>query len=116
MAHRDEIDAIVSGAIGALSLAELRERLEAHEVGFSPINDIADVFADPQMRAREAIVSVPDPELGAVRMQAVVPRFSDTPGKVRAAGPSIGEHNDEVWRELGFDDTQIAQMRERRVI
>ncbi len=116
VAHRDEIDAIVSGAIGALSLAELRERLEAHEVGFSPINDIADVFADPQMRAREAIVSVPDPELGAVRMQAVVPRFSDTPGKVRAAGPSIGEHNDEVWRELGFDDTQIAQMRERRVI
>jgi crotonobetainyl-CoA:carnitine CoA-transferase CaiB-like acyl-CoA transferase len=116
VAHRDEIDAIVAGAIGKLSLAELRERLVANEVGFSPINDIADVFADPQMQARDAIVSVPDRELGPVRMQAVVPRFSETPGRVRVAGPSIGEHNDEVWRELGFDDAQIAQMRERGVI
>jgi crotonobetainyl-CoA:carnitine CoA-transferase CaiB-like acyl-CoA transferase len=116
VAQRDAIDAIVGDAIGALTLTELRERLEAHEVGFSPIHDIADVFADPQMIAREAIVSVPDSELGSVRMQAVVPRFSDSPARVRAAGPALGEHNEAVWHELGFDDAQIAQMRERRVI
>jgi crotonobetainyl-CoA:carnitine CoA-transferase CaiB-like acyl-CoA transferase len=56
-------------------------------LGFSPIQDIADVFADPQIQARQAIVPVPDPELGEVRMQAVVPRFSATPGEVRRAGP-----------------------------
>jgi crotonobetainyl-CoA:carnitine CoA-transferase CaiB-like acyl-CoA transferase len=116
VAHRVEIDRILSEAIGRLTLAELRERFERHEVGFSPINDIADVFADPHLRAREAIVTVPDAELGPVRMQNVVPRFSDSRCEVRHAGPAQGAHNDEVWREAGFTDAQIALMRERKVI
>jgi len=116
VANRDALDEIVAAAIGAHDLAGLRERFAEHEVAFSPINDIADVFADPQMQAREAIVAVPDSELGTVRMQGVVPRFSDTPARVRVAGPALGEHNDEVWRELGFDDAQIARMRARGVI
>jgi crotonobetainyl-CoA:carnitine CoA-transferase CaiB-like acyl-CoA transferase len=116
VANRHALDGIVGDAIGKLTLAELRERLVEHEVGFSPINDIADVFADPHFAARETIVSVPDSELGTVRMQNVVPRFSATPGRVRRAGPAQGEHNDEVWREHGFTDAQIALMRERGVI
>jgi crotonobetainyl-CoA:carnitine CoA-transferase CaiB-like acyl-CoA transferase len=111
VAHRDEIDAIVAEAIGQLTLAELGERLVAHEVGFSPIHDIADVFADPQMQAREAIVRVPDRELGEVRMQGVVPRFSESPCAVRAAGPSLDEHGEEVWTELGYDAAQRAAMK-----
>ena len=47
-----------------------------------------------------AIVEVPDSELGTVRMQGVVPRFSETPGTVRRAGPTIGEHNDESTAAL----------------
>src|SRR4051812_13378352 len=101
--NRDAIDDIVGGAIARLDLADLTQRLDAHEVGFSPIYDAADVFADPQFQAREALVSVPDSELGSVRMQAVVPRFSGTPGRVRHAGPAQGEHNDEVYAELGLE-------------
>jgi len=116
VANRDAIDAQVSAAIGALTLDELRVRLEAHEVGFSPIHDIADVFADPQMQAREAIVPVPDAELGEVRMQSVVPRFSRTPARVRVAGPALGQHNEEVWHGLGLTDAQIAGLRARGII
>lgn len=116
VAHRKELDGIIGQAIAALPLQTLRERFSAHEVGFSPINDIADVFADPHMVAREAIISIQDPELGAVRMQNVVPRFSTTPGSVRYAGPALGAHNDEVWTEHGFTPDQIALMRERKVI
>jgi crotonobetainyl-CoA:carnitine CoA-transferase CaiB-like acyl-CoA transferase len=116
VAHRDALDAIVSAAIGALDMDALRARLEAHEVGFSPVQDIADVFADPHLRAREAIVAVPDSQLGTVRMQAVVPRFSATPGQVRVAGPALGEHNDEVWREAGLSDVEIARLRDDGVI
>lgn len=111
VAHRDEIDAIVAAAIERLTLAELGERLVAHEVGFSPIHDIADVFADPQMRAREAIVPVPDSELGEVRMQTVVPRFSETACAVRAAGPALDEHGEAILAELGFDAAQRAALR-----
>ena len=97
-------------------LDDVRQRLSAHEVGFSPINDIADVFADAHLAARDAIVSVEDAELGPVRMQNVVPRFSATPGRVRRAGPSLGQDNDQVWLEHGFTTEQICFMRERKVI
>ncbi|MGQ3301362.1 CaiB/BaiF CoA transferase family protein [Reyranella sp.] len=111
-----ELDEIVGGAIGKLTLAELRETFTRHEVGFSPIYDIADVFADPQFAARQAIVSVPDTELGSVRMQGVVPRFSETPGAVRHAGPAMGQHNDEVYGGLGLSAAQIEALKARKVI
>jgi crotonobetainyl-CoA:carnitine CoA-transferase CaiB-like acyl-CoA transferase len=114
--HYKALDEIVGAAIGKLALAELRETLTQHEVGFSPIYDIADVFADPQFSARQAIVSVPDSELGSVRMQGVVPRFSETPGVVRRAGPTLGEHNDDVYGGLGLTATQIAALKARKVI
>lgn len=114
--NRDPLDDIVAGAIGALTLAELRERLEKHEVGFSPIYDAADVFADPQFIAREAIVRVADSELGEVRMQCVVPRFSETPGAVHRAGPALGEHNEEVYRALGLGAEDLARLRAQGVI
>jgi crotonobetainyl-CoA:carnitine CoA-transferase CaiB-like acyl-CoA transferase len=74
------------------------------------------VFDDPQIKARDAIVSVPDGELGPVRMQGVVPRFSETPGRVRAAGPAIGQHNEEVYGGLGLSAAEIAALRDRKVI
>ena len=114
--NRDPLDEIVSGAIARLSLAELRKRLDAHEVGFSPIYDAADVFADPHFVAREAIVTVPDSELGEARMQCVVPRFSETPGRVCRAGPMLGEHNEEIYGALGMSLDEMAQLRERKVI
>jgi crotonobetainyl-CoA:carnitine CoA-transferase CaiB-like acyl-CoA transferase len=116
VAHRNLLDERIGAAIASLSLEALGEKLRSHAVGFSPINDIADVFADPHLVAREAIVSLQDEELGTVRMQNVVPRFSATPGSVRVAGPALGEHNDEVWLEHGFTPDQIALMRERKVI
>jgi crotonobetainyl-CoA:carnitine CoA-transferase CaiB-like acyl-CoA transferase len=110
------IDKIVGDAIGRLTLAELRDRLHAHEVGFSPIYDAADIFADPHFIARQSIVSVADDELGDVRMQCVVPRFSETPVSVRRAGPSLGQHNDEIYGALGLTADEIARLRNTRTI
>jgi len=114
--NRGAIDAVVGEAVGRLTLAELRARLDAHEVGFSPIYDASDIFVDPQFAAREAIVRVPDGELGEVRMQCVVPRFSDTPGAVRRAGPALGEHNDEVYGTLGLAAADIERLRAAGVV
>ena len=105
------IDKIVSDEISLLTLDQLRCRLHAHEVGFSPIYDASDIFADPHFIARQAIVSVPDAELGDVRMQCVVPRFSETPVLVRRAGPSLGQHNDETYSALGLTIAEIARLR-----
>jgi crotonobetainyl-CoA:carnitine CoA-transferase CaiB-like acyl-CoA transferase len=114
--NRDAIDAIVGEAVGRLTLDELRARLDAHEVGFSPIYDASDVFTDPQFAAREAIVRVPDDELGEVRMQCVVPRFADTPGAVHRAGPALGEHNEEVYGALGITPADLERLRAAGVV
>jgi len=116
VAHRDALDASIAEAIAKLSMDDLRTRLERHEVGFSPINDIADVFADPHFQAREAIVAVPDSELGSVRMQNVVPRFSGTPCAIREAGPALGAHTDEVLADFGFSAEHVALLRGKGVI
>jgi crotonobetainyl-CoA:carnitine CoA-transferase CaiB-like acyl-CoA transferase len=110
------IDQIVGDAIARLTLEELRSRLHAHEVGFSPIYDAADIFADPHFIARKTIVSVADDELGDIRMQCVVPRFSETPVSVRRAGPSLGQHNDETYGALGLTADEIARLRAARTI
>src|SRR6201996_2658809 len=114
--NNQAIDGIVSEAISRLTLDELRERMHAHEVGFSPIYDAADVFADPHFIARDTIVRVPDQELGDVRMQCVVPRFSETPGSVRSAGPSLGQHNEQTYGALGLTPQDIARLRAAKII
>lgn len=110
------LDQIVSDAIGRMTLAELREVLMRNEVGFSPIYDAADVFADPHFIARNAIVDVPDHELGSVKMQCVVPRFSESDTPIRHAGPSMGQHNDDVFASLGLSAEQIDALRAAKVI
>jgi crotonobetainyl-CoA:carnitine CoA-transferase CaiB-like acyl-CoA transferase len=111
-----EIDTIVADAISRLTLDELRTLLHKHEVGFSPIYDAADIFADPHFMARQTIVSVPDEELGTVRMQCVVPRFSETEVAVRSAGPSLGQHNDEVFAALGLPASELVRLKTAKII
>jgi len=115
--HREEIDAIVADWVATKTMAELVARLEHAEVVFAPLNSIDRIFEDPQFKAREAIVPVPDPDLGAVRMQNVVPRFSRTPGGIRCAGPSLGEHNSEIYGSwLGLSAEERQQLRAEGVI
>ncbi len=114
--HRDEINGAVAGVLGQLTFAELEARLDAYGIAFAPINDAAQVFADPHFKARDAIIEVADPELGSVRMQGVAPRFSRTPGRVRSTGASVGQHTAEVLSELGFGRAEIADLAAQQVI
>ncbi|HUN50117.1 MAG TPA: CoA transferase [Candidatus Sulfotelmatobacter sp.] len=115
--NRATLDAIIAAAIATRTLAELRPLLDRHEVGWSAIHSIADVFADPHFQAREAIVSVPDDELGPVRMQNVTPRFSGTPGRVASTGPALGQHNAEVYGQwLGLGEQERAALQAAGVI
>ncbi|MGE0750413.1 MAG: CaiB/BaiF CoA transferase family protein [Variibacter sp.] len=79
-----------------------------HGAAISPVNSVADIFADAHMQARENIVAVDDDELGSLRMQNVVGKLSRTPGKLNHAGPPVGAHNREVLvDQLGFDPAEL---------
>ncbi|QKQ48117.1 MULTISPECIES: CaiB/BaiF CoA transferase family protein [Achromobacter] len=114
--NREGIEGIMENWFGAHTLAEASDILMRHEVSFSPIYDMADIAADPHFSAREVLVRIQDEELGEVSMQNVVPRFSATPGRVWRAGPGMGQHNDEVYGELGLSAAQQAALRSRNII
>jgi crotonobetainyl-CoA:carnitine CoA-transferase CaiB-like acyl-CoA transferase len=98
--HVEEIDAIVGDWIARHDLAEVVETFEKTEAAIAPVYDIEQIFHDPQFLARESITTVPDDDLGPVRMQNVFPRLSRTPGAIRFAGAHIDQHRAEILREL----------------
>jgi crotonobetainyl-CoA:carnitine CoA-transferase CaiB-like acyl-CoA transferase len=72
---------------------------------------------DPQLRARGAIISVDDLELGPVAMQDVQPRFSGTPGRVQSTGPRMGQDNAEVFGQwLGLGDAELRTLKAEGII
>ena len=91
--------------------AEWVAAFEAAGVPIGPINKIGDMVEDPQVKAREMVVEVEHARLGLMRTMGFPLKFSDTPGKVERAAPTIGQHTDEVLREIGYDAARIAELR-----
>jgi crotonobetainyl-CoA:carnitine CoA-transferase CaiB-like acyl-CoA transferase len=115
--RRAEVDALVAAWTAALDQAEALARLDREEVPAGPIYTIAEIFQDAHYRARQAILAVPDPELGVLRMPGVVPRLERTPGRVRHPGPRLGEHTEEVLCGLlGYSPQEVARLRELGVV
>ena len=113
----EELDRIVGEWMADHTREEILETFEEHDATIAPIYDVPDIVADEQYRAREAVTTFDDPDLGSVKLQNVVPKFTDTPGRIDHLGPSLGEHNEEVYGErLGYDDELIADLREEGVI
>ncbi len=94
------------------------DRLEALKIGCGPINTLDQVFADPQVQARGAVVEMPHAAAEeGVRVIANPVRLSETPPDYRRPPPLLGQHTDEVLGSmLGFDAARLAGLRERGVI
>ena len=76
-----------------------------------------DMLEDPHFKFRDAIIKVPHPGFGELRMQNVAPKLSETPGGVRAPSPSMGQHNDEIYlRLLGLSRERYDELQARKVI
>jgi formyl-CoA transferase len=86
------------------------EAFHARDIPCGPINSYADVFADPQIVAREMVVDVKHPTLGAIRALGSPIKLSVTPPMVHRRAPLLGEHTQEVLREAGFDELDIAAL------
>jgi crotonobetainyl-CoA:carnitine CoA-transferase CaiB-like acyl-CoA transferase len=113
--HADELDAYVAGWIAERNMEEVVKAFEDAEAAIAPIYDASDVLRDPQFAALESIITVPDEELGPLKMQNVLFRMLGTPGMVRWSGRRIGQDTEEVLGELGISAEQVAELRSKGV-
>ena len=91
----DECDGAVADFIAARSLADNMAIFETAEVTANPVYEIDQLLDDPHVQERGVIVEAPDEEAGSVLMHNVIPRLSETPGRLRFAAPSLGQHTRE---------------------
>ena len=115
--NADEINGIVGDWVRQHTAAQVEAILVDAQVPVTRAYSIADIATDAHYAAREDIVAVDDPVIGPVRMQAVYPRLSETPGHIQRGAPRLGEHNEEVYGSLlGLTAAEIAALRAEGVI
>jgi crotonobetainyl-CoA:carnitine CoA-transferase CaiB-like acyl-CoA transferase len=113
----NELDALLGKWIQGHDFQEVLSTFEEYEAAIGPVYNVADQFQDPHFLSRQDIVEILDSELGKIKMQGLVPRFSATPGAVEFAGPPKGAYNREVLRDwLGLGEERMKELKEKGVI
>jgi crotonobetainyl-CoA:carnitine CoA-transferase CaiB-like acyl-CoA transferase len=98
--RRDAIAAVIQGWTARRSRADAVATLTAAGVPAAPVNDVSEMMADPQVRAREMFVEVDHPLHGPLRVTGTPLKLSETPGEVRWLAPAPGEHNEAIFVDL----------------
>jgi crotonobetainyl-CoA:carnitine CoA-transferase CaiB-like acyl-CoA transferase len=110
--HADELDEMVGSWIGERDADDVSRLFESAGAAVAPIYDIAQIMEDPQFRALGSIIQIDDEDLGLLKMQNVMFRMLDTPGRVRFPGRRIGQDTDAVLTHvLGMSGADIARLR-----
>lgn len=112
LAAADELDALVADWVAGLRRADVLATLLEARVPAAPVHDLADVVADPHVRARGSVVRLDDGDVGMLVVPAPSPRLVGTPGEVTAAGARQGAHTVEVLTEwLAMERDELATLR-----
>lgn len=116
VANRDEIMPILEARMREKTRGEWLELFEAEGLPCGPILDFSEVFADPNIAARELLLPLDHPVEGEIRQLGFPFKFSHTPASVRLRPPRLGEHTGELLKWAGFDEQQIEGFAARQVL
>lgn len=117
LAQRDHVDSAVTTWTEQHSMADVLAICDAHQVPCCGVMSIEDIVTNPQYQARENIFKASHPGIGDLLVPNTVPRLTETPGKVTSLGPTLGQHQEEVFTQiLGLTKEQLAELAQRKVI
>jgi formyl-CoA transferase len=111
-----EIDAAIQAWCDTQTIDSALAVLKAADVPVGKIYSVKDMMTDPHFLARNMFEQHAFKDGTPIKLPAITPKLSETPGETKWLGPELGEHNDEVLRSLGYDAAQIAQLRQEQVI
>ncbi len=115
-AHVELLDQVVAAWTGARPLAAIMSAAERAGVTLAPVNDVADLLADPAIVAGGQLQAMADPELGEVVVPGLLCNLQATPGRLSWLGQPLGASTEDVLRELSFGDDEVQAMRESGVV
>lgn len=115
--NQAKLDSLIAEWTVTRTQADVLECMETAGVPAGLIYRAPDMLQDPHFRAREAIISVAHPDFGQLRMQNVAPKLSMTPGSVRSPSPGLGQHNEEIYKQLlGISAVRFEALQQAGVI
>ena len=114
--NAEACEAPITAFIAARTLAENMAIFERAEVTAAPVYDIDQFMADPHVIGREILIDLPDTEMGRLPMHNIIPRLSDTPGRLRRPAPALGEHTAEILDSLGLGPADIEGLAREGII
>ncbi len=115
--HREQLVPLLVDMVKQKSKQEWIEVLEAAGVPCGPINNLDEVFSNPQVLARDMLLELPHPSAGKVKLVGSPMKMSVTPAQALSAPPLLGQHTDQVLRDLlGYDADTLAGLRAGQVI
>jgi crotonobetainyl-CoA:carnitine CoA-transferase CaiB-like acyl-CoA transferase len=114
--NRDELTQEIEAVLATADVDDWIEAINAAGVPCGPVLDMEQVFRDPQVLAREMLVSLEHPEIGTFKTTGLPVKLSRNPGRIERRPPLLGEHTEEVLRECGLGDDDIADLRQRGAV
>lgn len=114
--NSEALFSILGGVIATKSRDEWAKRMEEHDVPCAPILLPNEVFDHPQMLQNELLIEVDDPRAGKMKMPGYLVKLSEGPPSVRRLAPVLGEHTEEVLREIDYSEEEIEALRANGVI
>lgn len=114
---RAHINQLVSDWTSTFARDEVIRRCSEGDVPCGPVNSIAEIFSEEQFWVRDTLIRIRDDRIGDLAVPGVVPRLSETPGKIHHLGRAVGENNAEIFREwLEIEETELDALRSEGVV
>ncbi len=110
--NRATLTAAIETILATADVDTWVERINDAGVPSGPVLDLAQVFSDPQVLARQMRLELPHPEVGTFVTTGLPVKLSQSPGAIQRRPPLHGEHSDEILAELGVDDAERAALRD----